>query len=395
MIVVGVLLPDKVVKKLTPCLTNDDDRVRFVRLDASRPLDTQPRVDVIVHKLAHDIAANRADGEGESPYIIALRAHLRDNPNIVAIESLRNAELLSDRAAMCLTLQAAIDVGYRMQQPRFAIARSGFAGDLVEAVDVAGLSYPLVIKPVLACGRADTHELALVTGREALLHAHTMWRMPVVAQELVEHDGYVLKGYVTGRYLHVSTRRSLPSARVLLSLGPRVITFDSQRPLPADCEVLRADEASRAFALSGGAAGAPYALPGVHIDDVRRAIGPVEGIARPAQRELGDAQTRVMRQVADSISDAFGGLHMFGFDVVIEEPTGEFHVVDLNALPHSAQTVPGLSQMFKDTCIRAHEHHTLVRFLRARWTAANANADAPTEAPTSPPTAPIAYPPPS
>lgn len=60
----------------------------------------------------------------------------------------------------------------------------------------AGCPPPYIVKPVVACGTADSHSMALVLWAEAL--AGLPLPLPAVVQEFVNHDALIHKVYVAG-----------------------------------------------------------------------------------------------------------------------------------------------------------------------------------------------------
>ncbi|KAG8469590.1 hypothetical protein KFE25_006045 [Diacronema lutheri] len=350
-IVVGYLLPDKVAAKLAGCLESDR-HVQYTRLDPHRPLLEQGSMDVLLHKLAHEMTLGAREG-AECGVVERVRDFLREHPNVAAVDSLDAAKRLSDRLATCLTLHAAAERGLRISQPRFA-----FVADtryLAAEVRAAGLRHPIIAKPLVACGRAETHTMCVLASEEQRLDALESLPRAVLVQELVAHGGVVIKCYAVGRAVHATTRRSLPDMRLNGNTGRGVLVFDSQQPLPtaadwgvaaelgaaelAECCGRRAAEAEREAELIGA-------------------------------RTLERVGLRALRWLAEAISDAFGGLRLFGFDVIVESASGRLLVVDVNSLPFGSHSFPGLCGALKAALVDAHERHQLHRLLRERWAAA-------------------------
>jgi glutathione synthase/RimK-type ligase-like ATP-grasp enzyme len=336
-IVVGYLLPDRVIAKLSGCFESDAN-VRFVRLDLARALAEQPpavsdelaRLDVLVHKLSHEMAAFRLDGLGaqtQSPRVADVRAFLVTHPRVLTLDSLEASARLSNRAALCATLAAAEAAGHPLAQPRFTVVTAD--ADIGVALRDAALRFPVVLKPLAACGAASAHSLCvLASARDigaACVRAYRDERgsEALLAQELVAHGGVVIKGYVVGAALHVSTRPSLADG---LNVSFR---FDSQRPL-----------------ARGGEDGA----------------ADVGTVARESDGLLAAVGEEPLRRLASAVSDAFGGLQLFGFDAVLarsedgaERGERRLLVIDVNALPFSTATFPGLPAALRAACVRAHE----------------------------------------
>lgn len=59
-----------------------------------------------------------------------------------------------------------------------------------------GLTAPLIVKPLVACGVGHSHSMALVLGESALCQLDGRVPLPAVAQEFVNHGGQQYKVYV-------------------------------------------------------------------------------------------------------------------------------------------------------------------------------------------------------
>ena len=64
-----------------------------------------------------------------------------------------------------------------------------------------GVCFPLVLKPVLACGAPEAHRMARVTAPRGLAAVP----LPAVAQAFVAHGGTAHKVYVIGRAVRSSS----------------------------------------------------------------------------------------------------------------------------------------------------------------------------------------------
>ena len=90
----------------------------------------------------------------------------------------------------------------------------------------AKLKYPLICKPVTACGSASSHQLAIVIDERGL----ELISPPVVIQEYKNHDSVLYKAYVMGDKVEVFIRPSLPNIHA--NSRSRSILFDSQLGYP-------------------------------------------------------------------------------------------------------------------------------------------------------------------
>ena len=178
------------------------------------------------------------------------------------------------------------------------------AADVAAAVRTAGLRFPVVCKPIQACGTVESHQLAVVM-REAGLRTV---RPPVLVQEYVNHGGQMLKCYFAAGRVHVATRPSLPDLRSGAPGTPAAVRFDSQR------------------------------MP------LAEAFG--ECCERSASRCEQAANSRTRTAEVESIvrrAASCSGVRLMGVDVVVASD-GACLVVDANYFPFNPTSFPGLAE---------------------------------------------------
>lgn len=61
---------------------------------------------------------------------------------------------------------------------------------------LTGLHPPFILKPVVACGLPDSHQMALVFNETAL--QSVQMPLPTIVQQFANHGGQVVKVYVAG-----------------------------------------------------------------------------------------------------------------------------------------------------------------------------------------------------
>ncbi|KAF2288258.1 hypothetical protein GH714_005348 [Hevea brasiliensis] len=149
-------------------------------------------------------------------------------------------------------------------------------------------------KAVSVAGGNDTHQM-LAEGRG---RAKREWK------EYVDHSSTLFKIYVLGEKVFYAVKKSTPNVDILMNLskknGHGPLLFDSLKSLPTSIEQSRSED--------------PSVANSHHFD-----LGLVTDAANWLARKLD--------------------LTIFGFDVVIQEGTGDHVIVDVNYLP-SFKEVP-------------------------------------------------------
>nr|KYP70133.1 Inositol-tetrakisphosphate 1-kinase 2 [Cajanus cajan] len=197
LVVVGYALTTKKIKSfLQPKLEGlaRNKGILFVAVDHNRPLSDQGPFDIVLHKVIIFPALNFLDYRQSHPEVTVL-----DPPD--AIQHLRNRQyMLQAVADMNLSDSYGI-VGVPRQ---LVIKRDALA--IPELVNKAGLTLPLVAKPLVADGSAKSHELSLAYEKYSLQNLEP----PLVLQEFVNHGGVLFKVYIVGDAIKVVRRFSLP-----------------------------------------------------------------------------------------------------------------------------------------------------------------------------------------
>ncbi|KAK6144844.1 hypothetical protein DH2020_021664 [Rehmannia glutinosa] len=170
---------------------------------------------------------------------------------------------------------------------------------LAQRLAEAELSLPNIVKPQVACGVSDAHSMAIVFKVDHYKDLNVP--LPAVVQEYVDHSSLLYKFYALGDKIFYAVKNSIPNADTLMNVfaekGLKPLHFDRQyilKSLPVAKEQLNADN---------------------HQIDL----------------ELVNDAAHWLRRTLD--------LTIFGFDVVVQEGTGDHVIVDVNYLP-SFKEVP-------------------------------------------------------
>jgi inositol-1,3,4-trisphosphate 5/6-kinase/inositol-tetrakisphosphate 1-kinase len=101
---------------------------------------------------------------------------------------------------------------------------------IVDQIQTAGLSFPMIVKPLTAAGTKASHAMAVLMDASAL--PRIVEKTPCLCQEYANHDSLLYKVYVLGDHVSVHKRRSLPNLPVDVKSSKSYVEFDSQRPYP-------------------------------------------------------------------------------------------------------------------------------------------------------------------
>ncbi|KAK4757443.1 hypothetical protein SAY87_018744 [Trapa incisa] len=266
--------------------------IYFVAIDLGKPLAEQGPFDILLHKLpgkewGHIIE----DYQKKHPEVAVI-----DPP--YAIEHLHNRQsMLEDVAKLDLS-----DCNGNVGIPKHLIIEKD-PQSIALAVEVAGLRFPLVAKPLVVDGSAKSHQLFLAYNQTSLSELEP----PLVLQEFVNHGGLLFKIFVVGEAIKVVRRFSLPNI--------------------SKQEVFKVDSIFRFPRVSSAAASAEEA----ELD--------------PGITEL--PPTPLLQKLARELRSCLG-LQLFNIDMIREYGTKDvYYVIDINYFPGYGK-VPDYQHVFTE-----------------------------------------------
>ncbi|XP_071717712.1 inositol-tetrakisphosphate 1-kinase 3-like isoform X2 [Rutidosis leptorrhynchoides] len=290
-VVVGYALTSKKIKSfLQPKLEGlaRNKGIFFVAIDQTRPLSDQGPFDIVLHKMTgKEWQQILEDYRLTHPEVTVL-----DPPD--AIQHVYNRQsMLQDVADLDFSdLNGTVGVPKQLVIEKDPLSIS-------DAVKKAGLSLPLVAKPLVA----KSHELSLAYDEYSLQKLDP----PLVLQEFVNHGGVLFKVYIVGDAIKVVRRFSLPDV--------------SKRELSRSAGVFRFPRVSSAAQSADDA----------DLDPCIAELPPralLERLARELRRRLG--------------------LHLFNLDMIREHGTKDrFYVIDINYFPGYGK-MPEYEHIFTD-----------------------------------------------
>ncbi|XP_022742850.1 inositol 1,3,4-trisphosphate 5/6-kinase 4-like isoform X4 [Durio zibethinus] len=276
----------------------------FLPLTFELPISTQlEEADVILHKATDEIVSIELNSSSEPSNRIAyttgmqeLQRYIENHNHCFEVDPLNSIYPVLDRLKIQQILLGLKDLNAEgrctVRAPHFLKVSSFDEPDLVQRLHDAKLSVPCIVKPQVACGVADAHSMAIVFRVEDFKDLNVP--LPAVVQEYVDHSSTLFKFYVLGERVFHAVKKSTPNADILIKSSkksaPGPLLFDSLKSLPT----------AIANKHSGG-------------QDLCLDLGLVNEAAKWLTRILG--------------------LTIFGFDVVIQEGSGDHVIVDVNYLP--------------------------------------------------------------
>jgi len=265
--------------------------LELVQLDLQQPLEQQGPFTVILHKLT-DYIIKAERGDAEAKHIIAsVEEYLANHPEVIVIDPFQNVRKLLDRTRTYSLIQdSPLGREDGVFIPSFVELSTANHEENVQTLRNAGIRYPFVCKPTVAHGCTLAHQMALIFNEEGVRDVSP----PCVAMNFVSHNAVLYKVYAVGEEWFVVER---PSLKNFNPSDQKTIFFDSH-------SISKADSNSFLTQLDEADQGLPHTSPSTAL---------LDKITATIRRELGMA--------------------LFGVDVVIENLTGRYAIVDINAFP--------------------------------------------------------------
>ncbi|KAJ4723907.1 putative Inositol-tetrakisphosphate 1-kinase [Melia azedarach] len=276
----------------------------FMPLTFEIPLSSQlQKGDVVLHKATDEIISIELGSATESSNRITytlgmqeLQRFMEHHSDFFTIDPLNNVYPVMDRLKIQLLLLGLQDPKAQGRQtirgPHFLKVNNFNDTDLAQGLSEAKLSLPCIVKPQVACGVADSHSMAIVFRLEDFKNLSVP--LPAIVQEYVNHSSTLFKFYVLGENVFHAVKKSTPNSVILMKSyernGLKPITFDSLKSLPIDTENQHSGK----------------------VDD--------------------DLDLGLVKDAAIWLAKTLD-LTIFGFDIVIQEGTGDHVIVDVNYLP--------------------------------------------------------------
>lgn len=140
--------------------------IKFIQWNPNLPADQQPLFDVLIHKLTEEIGADySSDQAALNPKICSLQSYLNLHPSTVIVDPILAVRLVTNRARTCAALASIQErLGDRncpFHQPRFIEVTNQCCTnlDVIKALDEKNIRFPVICKPVVACGTPNSHNM--------------------------------------------------------------------------------------------------------------------------------------------------------------------------------------------------------------------------------------------
>lgn len=364
---VGYWWSDKKAQKFNPKELRTlfaERQCELIKIDLDRPLDEQGPFSIIVHKLSDILVKSDQGDQAAKKVIHAFESYVRKNPQTVVLDPLDKNRILLDRYKQ-----------YRLIE-RSSLANDGvvFTPPFVHLtstnIDVnrgrvkrSNLTFPLVCKPTLAQGSTVAHQMSIIFNEAGLKDV----RPPCVVQSFVNHNAKLFKIFVIKDNYYVMERPSLKNFQAGDQQTVFFYSHDISKPNSSsslteldesdklrlqnllsrmkvsdehcECQVNDSDllQPSK-VGTDSGIVGCSNTVEKISVEDGtnhEHTIGRAEtngcnykGFEHSSLLPSKDKLDKIVKEFSEKL-----GLTFYGLDIIIEDETLRYAIIDMNTFP--------------------------------------------------------------
>ncbi|XP_063976339.1 inositol-tetrakisphosphate 1-kinase-like [Diachasmimorpha longicaudata] len=263
----------------------------FKLVDLNSSLDAQGPFDVFLHKLTDTLALAEMGDPQAIAIVSRVESYIRRNPQMIVVDPLDNVKKLRDRQNSYEILREGMQFN-DVFTPDFIELKSRNASENLSHLHQHNIKFPFICKPLSAQGCSNAHEMMVIFNEAGVKDCQP----PCVAQNFVNHNAILYKVYIVGSHFHIVERPSLKNF------------------YPKDCEssgtlFFSSHDVSKSGCTSEWSV--------ISKEDEPLAVKP---------------NYDIFQKIVGQTTKLFG-LVLVGVDVVIENHTGRYAIIDVNAFP--------------------------------------------------------------
>ena len=276
-----------------------DNSIEFVVIDTNKNLAEQGPFDVILHKVLEWY--NQGDVVGDAK-VNKLLTYAKSNPDLRLVDSVEKTVELADRLrSMEILKECEFTLnGIEVFVPRFAFVEKADSENVMAIVNKHSLTFPLITKPPLTRFDAEAHDMAIIFSEHSVRDVMS----PCVVQEFVNHGCKLYKIANADRSHYICER---PSVKNLKAGCEPTVYFDSMTVSKVNIHNKDLHAVNPRFL------------------EFRTFLEDEDKLDCVLDREV---LVELLRRIVQ-----YSGLSFFGVDIIIDEKTGNYGIIDLNYMP--------------------------------------------------------------
>lgn len=309
---------------------------QLVKIDLERPIEEQGPFSLIVHKVS-DIMVKADQGDAAAKKAIsAFESYVRKHPQTVILDPLDHNRALLDRYKQYrLIEQSGLAKEGVVFTPPFVHLTSTNIDVNRGRIRRSKITFPLVCKPILAQGSTGAHQMCIIFNEAGLKDV----KPPCVAQSFVNHNAKLFKLFVIKDKYYIMERPSLKNFQAADQETVFFYSHDISKP-NSSSSLTELDE-----------------LDKLNLETLMSQMKSMSTSNRDVTMQLKeehgnqehDNNNSICNQKADQLSHLMPsderlnkivkifseklGLTFYGIDIIIENGTSRYAIIDMNTFP--------------------------------------------------------------
>jgi len=290
-----IRLPERIV---TLCVEAD---IQVIEIDINKSLELQGPFDILLHKIVDYFNVYRQDEAEEK--IQKLMTYAEKHKQMIVIDDFTLCLKITKRQFIIEILKAC---QFTLNEIKVFTPKTIFLAEklpvleLLDAIQLNKLTYPLLVKPSNACLDKNCHQMALVFNENGVKDINT----PCVIQEFCNHSGVYYKVFVVGTNYNICENPSIKDIHSNSFANMQTIFFNARRISKI---------------------GEPF-QPRLHEND------PNKRTWLTCDEKPNMLKNDVIEEIIKKIKRNTG-CSLFKFDVLIESESGNYVLIDFNQFP--------------------------------------------------------------
>ncbi|UXI16754.1 3-hydroxybutyryl-CoA dehydrogenase [Sarcoptes scabiei] len=263
----------------------------FVKLDLDTDLEQQGPFDAIIHKLCVQTDSENQDDNAEKQ-LKSFEEFLEKHPELIVFDRPKNIRKVIDRYRQYKIVEnSELAKEDGVFTPTFVEMTSSNGEANLYQMHKANVKFPFVCKPISAQGTQFTHRMSIIFDEKGLESI----KGPCVAQTFINHNARLFKLFVIRDQFFVIERPSLKNFK--RNHHQETIYFDTHDiSKPYSCSSL------------------------IELDEDDKDIHIIE-----PNHERFEKIIKILSKELE--------LYLFGVDVIIDNETGRYAIIDINSFP--------------------------------------------------------------
>ena len=296
-------LPNRIIDKCR------ESNIQIIEINIDKDIEAQGPFDFILHKVLDYFNEYKDEPEIAQQKIDKFVSFTKAHPETIIIDNIEFCWRLTDRKLMIDLIEHCTfkTTNRSVFLPKtLDITENITDMELKTMVNEHKIQFPVIVKPHSAYFDDGSHLMSLVFNEEGLKD----FKKPYLIQEFCDHGAVLYKVFVIGDKYHICER---PSVKNLISEGS-LETHYQQPETNIGFDSFKISKLGQSF------------------NKVLHSTDPNNQAWQSSDEKDSLLDNETVEGIISRIK-RFSGLNLYGFDILVEEKTGNYALIDINQFP--------------------------------------------------------------